>query len=196
MSQHILGSILVIALTNLDFKMSIFNVRWKQPFLSVSLSLLQNFCKISVHVVLMLVFSLIKLNLFFMWLGKCNYICMQVCMYVVTFILLTSHNLLYEYANDKTIQLHQEEPFWAYGKFGSSLPQNCSTLCFVICCKAFLIMICCKNFLGMMVHNRWTKVILTLVIFFKKSFFGVNEKFSFLPSSVQRQLEIPSSEGN
>ena len=66
-------------------------------------------------------------------------------MYVVTFILLTSHNLLYGYINDKTIQLHQKEPLWAYGKSGSSLPQNYSNLCF---------MICCKEFLSMMVHNR------------------------------------------
>ena len=95
------------------------------------------FFKSSIYVVHKLGFSLITFNLFFMGLGKCNYICMQVCIYVVMFILLTSHNLLYGYINDKAIQLHQKEPFWTYGKFGSSLPQNYSTLCFMICCKDF-----------------------------------------------------------
>ena len=51
------------------------------------------------------------------------------------FILLTSHNLLYGYINDKTIYLQQKEPFWAYGKFGFSLPQSYSTLCFMIWCR-------------------------------------------------------------
>ena len=51
------------------------------------------------------------------------YTYIHVCIYVVMFILLTSHNSLYGYINDKTIYLHQKEPFWAYGKFGFSLPQ-------------------------------------------------------------------------
>ena len=121
----------------------------------------------SIYVLHKLGFSLITINLFIMWLGKCNYICMQVCIDLVTFMLLTSHNLLYGYINDKIIQLHQKGHFCAYVKFGSSLPQNYSTLCF---------MICCKDVLSMMAHNRQTKVDLTLVIFSPKILFWCKEE--------------------
>ena len=87
-----------------------------------------------------------------------RYIYMQICIYVVMFLLLTSHSILYRY--DQTIYLHQKELFWAYGKFGFSLPQNYSILCFMICC-------------------RQKKVILTLVIFFQKSFVVQMENSSF-----------------
>ena len=177
MSQHFgkLGSILVIALSKLDFKMFILMFDGSSHF-CLSLSLLPKFLLSSIYVVHKLGFSLITFNLFFMWLGKCNYICLQVCRYAGTFILLTSHNLLCGYIKDKTIQLYHKEPLWAYCKFGSSLPQNYSTLRF---------MICCKEFLSMMVHNRQTKVILILVIFFQKSICSAYGKFSFLPNSVQ-----------
>ena len=113
---------------------------------------------------------------------------MQVCIYVVMFVLPTSHNPLYGYINDEAIQLHQKDPdivsqtISQKGKFGCSLPQNYATLCFKICCK---------DVFQHALHNRQTKVILTLVTFFQKSFCGANVQFRFLPNSVQGQMEIP-----
>ena len=61
------------------------------------------------YVVHKLCFSLITFNSF-MWLGKCKYICIQVCIYKVMFVLPTSCNALYRYTNDGTIQLHEKDP--------------------------------------------------------------------------------------
>ena len=63
-----------------------------------------------------------------MWLWKCKYICISVCIYVVMFILPRSHNLCQRYVNNEVFQLHQKDPdivsqniflFGAYGKLGS-----------------------------------------------------------------------------
>ena len=128
-----------------------------------------------------------------MWLYNCKCICMQVCIYVVMFVLPTSQNPLYGYINGETIQLHQKDPdvvsqkISQKEKFGCSLPQNYAALCFRICSE---------DFFSMVVHNRQTKVIFTLVIFFQKSFCGANVQFRFLPNSVQRQVEIAPNESN
>ena len=64
----------------------------------------------------------------FMWLWKCKYICMQVCIYVVMFVLPRSHNPCQRYFNNEALQLHQKDPdivsqkislFGAYGKLGT-----------------------------------------------------------------------------
>ena len=112
-------------------------------------------------------FSEKTFQLIFMWLHKCKYICMQICNYVVMFVIPTSHNPLQGYFNGETLQLHQKVPdivsqtislFGAYGKFRCSLLQSYAVLCFMVCSKDFFIMI---------VRNMQTKVILTFVIFFK-----------------------------
>ena len=65
---------------------------------------------------------------------------------VVVFILPTSHNPVKVYFNDEAFQLHQIHHdivsqkislFWAYGKFGWSLPQNYASSCFMVCSKDF-----------------------------------------------------------
>ena len=64
----------------------------------------------------------------FMWLWKCKYICMQVCIYVVMFVLPRSHNPCQIYFNNEAFQLQQKDPdivsqknslFGAYDKLGS-----------------------------------------------------------------------------
>ena len=90
------------------------------------------------------------LSVIFMWLCECKYIWMQICIYVVMFVLPRSHNQCQRYFNNEAFQLIQKDPdvvsqetslFGAYGKFGWNLPQNYATLFFMICFKYFIMMI-------------------------------------------------------
>ena len=102
---------------------------WSLILLGASIiPLTLRFCR-SNHSNLFCYFQVKKtLQVNFIWLCKCKYICMQVCIYVVTFLLPISHNLLEEYFNDEVFQLHQKDPdivsqkislFGAYGKLSS-----------------------------------------------------------------------------
>ena len=112
-----------------------------------------------------------------MWLCECKYICMKICIYVVMFVLPTSHNPLQRYFNDEAYQLHQKDPdivsqklslFGAYGKFGWSLPPIYTSLYFMICPKDFF-------------------------FFFEKFYHGGTQIYQI---SAQGQVKILPCEGN
>ena len=46
----------------------------------------------------------------FMWLCECKYIWMQICIYVVMFVLPRSHNPRQRYFNNEALQLIQKDP--------------------------------------------------------------------------------------
>ena len=108
----------------------------------------------------------------FMQLCKYKYIYMQVCIYVVMFVLPISHNLLQGYFNDEAYQLHQKDPdivsqknslFGAYSKFGQSFPRIMQPYVSWSVLKIFL-----KIFYND--GSLWVDtVILTIVIFSKNS---------------------------
>ena len=101
------------------------------------------------------------LSIIFMWLCECKYIWMQICIYVVMFVLPRSHNPCQRCFNNEAFQLIQKDRdivsqeislFRAYGKFGWRLPQNYATLFFMICLRIFF-----KHFI-MMIH-RFTELV-------------------------------------
>ena len=50
------------------------------------------------------------LSVIFMWLCECKYIWMQICIYVVMFVLPRSHNPRQRYFNNEAFQLIQKYP--------------------------------------------------------------------------------------
>ena len=133
--------------------------------ISVCLSISSTKAFISlIYVVHKLCFSLITFN-FFMWLGKCKYICMQVWIYVVIFVLPTSYNALHRYTNDVTIQLHEKDP--------DIVAQKVSLLGHMVNLGAVCLKIIphyvsssAVRIFSMIVNEKQRKLILILVIFF------------------------------
>ena len=96
------------------------------------------------------------LSNFFNWLCECKCIWMQVCIFVVMFVLTRAHNPCQRYFFNEAFQLIQKYPdivsqeislFGAYGKFEWSFPPK------IIFLKHFILMI--HKFTKLVFMSRW-----------------------------------------